>query len=310
MDVEGSARGWQLVGEGGKKFARWRGAVEVCEEEGAGEASRLERDSTGEKPIEVEDGGEKNLENLENFKKFTRDRGGGKHILVDEVPLTLGYQEAINTRELSSHWNWLVEMRNHVSSMTFAFRPNDESYTKDFLLKDVNPGDDKQLLSLKKAFEEHLNIQFSHPMDFRGYESSVVISINPTDEWLLEVVSRSRLQLIIMDNDPSHDDLWETMVREKRLQPQGVRISEDVEKRKLKSLLNFDHEGKFLKSTSMRRASGQRNQEWTLSEIRPKWIPRRNRHVLLGPLLGNGEVADVHTLGEGLTVTSTLRPSQ
>ncbi|CAG0885307.1 unnamed protein product [Darwinula stevensoni] len=110
--------------------------------------------------------------------------------------------------------------------------------------------DKRQLSSLKKAFPDSHGIQFSHPEDFRGYESSVVISINPTDEWLLEVVSRSRLQLIIIDNNPSHDDLWETMVRENRLQLLHSHISDDVEESSLRSLLELDAKGKFLKCPS------------------------------------------------------------
>ncbi|CAG0896696.1 unnamed protein product [Darwinula stevensoni] len=93
------------------------------------------------KEIEVIDGREgreKGLEeDLQGFKEFLIEKGRGKHVLIDEVPLTLGFPDIITTKALSDHWNWIKTL--DVKTITICFRPNDQSYTRDFPLEEVKP---------------------------------------------------------------------------------------------------------------------------------------------------------------------------
>ncbi|CAG0899886.1 unnamed protein product, partial [Darwinula stevensoni] len=103
------------------------------------------------KNIEVVDGRREGLEeDLEALKKYLRARGKGKHILIDEVPITLGFQGVITSGALSKHWEWVVGMTPEMKSITLSFRPNDQSYTRDFSLQDVKPVDCK-LVVLEKV---------------------------------------------------------------------------------------------------------------------------------------------------------------
>ncbi|CAG0882330.1 unnamed protein product [Darwinula stevensoni] len=94
--------------------------------------------------IEVVDGEKEGLEeNLLKFKTFLQEKGEGKHVLVDEVPITLGFQENITSEALSKHWEWVKYMIGGpppIKSITISFRPNDPSYARDFPLEDVRPG--------------------------------------------------------------------------------------------------------------------------------------------------------------------------
>ncbi|CAG0889773.1 unnamed protein product [Darwinula stevensoni] len=123
--------------------------------------------------------------------------------------------------------------------------------------------DDQQLSALKTTFTKHDYLSFTHPKDFRGCESSVVISINATDEWLLETTSRSRLQLIVIDNNPSHVDLWDAMVKEKRVQPLHVGFPKDKQNSCIdrKTLLSLDDEKKFLRCPTWNEAASRMGEE-------------------------------------------------
>ncbi|CAG0889083.1 unnamed protein product [Darwinula stevensoni] len=95
----------------------------------------------GKDGITVIDGREKEFEkDPEKFKNFLVEMGKGKHVLVDEVPITLGFQGLLTSDALSAHWTWMVELQEHFKSITLAFRPNDQSYYRDFPLQDVKPG--------------------------------------------------------------------------------------------------------------------------------------------------------------------------
>ncbi|CAG0900742.1 unnamed protein product [Darwinula stevensoni] len=93
------------------------------------------------KNIKVVDGREEGLgEDLEALKKFLMETGQGKHVLVDEVPITLGFRGIITSEALSKHWEWVVGSTPCLKSITLSFRPNDQSYERDFPIQDVNPG--------------------------------------------------------------------------------------------------------------------------------------------------------------------------
>ncbi|CAG0890594.1 unnamed protein product [Darwinula stevensoni] len=79
-------------------------------------------------------------EDLGKLKKYLQEEGKGKHVLIDEVPITLGFQKLITAEDLSKHWEWIVDMIPSVKSITISFRPNDQSYTRDFPIQDVMPG--------------------------------------------------------------------------------------------------------------------------------------------------------------------------
>ncbi|CAG0898223.1 unnamed protein product, partial [Darwinula stevensoni] len=110
--------------------------------------------------------------------------------------------------------------------------------------------DEALLNSFKKGLLCHdPNITISHPKDFRGCETSVIISVNVGDEWMLEVISRSRTHLIIIDNIRQHQDLWRTMMEEGQVEAWNVTIPpegpflDDARKNFLKA----DERGKFLR---------------------------------------------------------------
>ncbi|CAG0896701.1 unnamed protein product [Darwinula stevensoni] len=94
----------------------------------------------GNERIHVIDGREEALEDdLEKLKSFLEQHGKGKHVLVDEVPITLGIQGILTPMALSNHWARTMESST-TKSMTLVFRPNDQSYTKEICLQDVQPG--------------------------------------------------------------------------------------------------------------------------------------------------------------------------
>ncbi|CAG0898066.1 unnamed protein product [Darwinula stevensoni] len=102
---------------------------------------------------------------------------------------------------------------------------------------------DENLLGFLKSVETCCGFQVAHPKNFRGCEASVVIAVNVSDEWLLEVISRSRTQLIIIDTLPNHQDLWESMRQEERVDARTGYFPDGIEDRR--SLLSLD-EKKFL----------------------------------------------------------------
>ncbi|CAG0889085.1 unnamed protein product [Darwinula stevensoni] len=80
--------------------------------------------------------------------------------------------------------------------------------------------DDDLLASLQsqvyKRLGENLRTKFLHCRDFWGCEASSVISVNVDDSFLLEVLSRGRIQLTLVDTTPNHKDLWTAMADEGR----------------------------------------------------------------------------------------------
>ena len=86
-------------------------------------------------------------------------------------------------------------------------------------------------------------VGFTHPKDFRGYEASTVVSVNVSDEWILEAISRSTTRLIIIDSIPNHLALWQTMEEEGRIEVEYHIIDNRIEK---KPLLQHDDDLKFL----------------------------------------------------------------
>ncbi|CAG0882367.1 unnamed protein product, partial [Darwinula stevensoni] len=88
--------------------------------------------------IEVVDGREEGLEeDLRRLKNFLEKHGKGKHILIDEVPITLGFGSIITPEALSHHWQWIKDVE--ARSICISFRPNDQSYTRDFSIDEVKP---------------------------------------------------------------------------------------------------------------------------------------------------------------------------
>ncbi|CAG0884467.1 unnamed protein product, partial [Darwinula stevensoni] len=99
---------------------------------------------------------EKNIKVLDGRKdEIPEDREGifnflwgqeGKHVLLDEVPLTLGISDHMDERSLSEHWAEISGLKGRVRSLTIAFRPNDATYTRDIDLQGVVIVTDDQVL--------------------------------------------------------------------------------------------------------------------------------------------------------------------
>ncbi|CAG0878676.1 unnamed protein product [Darwinula stevensoni] len=118
--------------------------------------------------IEVVDGRMEGLEeSIDKLKRFLEEKGQGKHILVDEVPITLGFLDIIAPEAISNHWAWIADLRSTVKSVTISFRPNDQSYTRDFLLEEVKPaGYNITVLDTVKRNTEHISKLFLAIGDF------------------------------------------------------------------------------------------------------------------------------------------------
>ncbi|CAG0890464.1 unnamed protein product [Darwinula stevensoni] len=97
-------------------------------------------DFEGKKGIVVIDGRTEGLEDFKKFKEFLIEKGKGKHVLINEATITLGFQGPLTPEALSSHWEWIAESQNHFKSIILAFRPNDQSYSRDFPLQELKPG--------------------------------------------------------------------------------------------------------------------------------------------------------------------------
>ncbi|CAG0896219.1 unnamed protein product, partial [Darwinula stevensoni] len=95
----------------------------------------------GNMNIKVIDGREEHLaEELNVLTSFLRKEGKGKHVVIDEVPITLGFHGILTPEALSTHWKSILDIMNDVNTITLAFRPNDQTYSRDFILQDVRPG--------------------------------------------------------------------------------------------------------------------------------------------------------------------------
>ncbi|CAG0902569.1 unnamed protein product [Darwinula stevensoni] len=132
------------------------------------------------KEIEVVDGreGRENglEEDYEGMKKFLKKEGRGKHVLVDEVPITLGFLDIITTKALSEHWKWINEL--DVKSITLCFRPNDQSYTRNFPIEEVKPaGHDITVLNSVKRNTKHISELF---LAIGNYSRRVFVSSEPS----------------------------------------------------------------------------------------------------------------------------------
>ncbi|CAG0890405.1 unnamed protein product [Darwinula stevensoni] len=95
----------------------------------------------GEKNIKVLDGKEHGIkEDREGFFAFLREQGEAKHVLLDEVPLTLGVQGHMHDKSLSEEWAEISNLEKHMKTLTLAFRPNDATYTRDINLEIMRIG--------------------------------------------------------------------------------------------------------------------------------------------------------------------------
>ncbi|CAG0897331.1 unnamed protein product [Darwinula stevensoni] len=93
-----------------------------------------------EEEIQVIDGRDEALEeNIGALKKYLLEKGKNKNILIDEVPITLGFQDIITPEAVTKHWECILDEINQIKSMTVSFRPIDQSYTRDIPLLDVKP---------------------------------------------------------------------------------------------------------------------------------------------------------------------------
>ncbi|CAG0893894.1 unnamed protein product [Darwinula stevensoni] len=133
----------------GKTIVLKRRAIELAEKDevlviniaGGLLTEEFRRDFEGKKKIHVVNEKGEDLEaDIDKLKKFLEVKGEGKHVLMDEVPITLGFHGVLSPEALSEHWEWIVgSLKTHVLSVTLAFRPNDQSYSRDFNLQDVKP---------------------------------------------------------------------------------------------------------------------------------------------------------------------------
>ncbi|CAG0902774.1 unnamed protein product [Darwinula stevensoni] len=70
---------------------------------------------------------------------------------MDEVPITIGFQDVITPEALSIHWKWIKDIENDVKSITVSFRPYDETYTRDFPLEDMKLAETCNVTILKSV---------------------------------------------------------------------------------------------------------------------------------------------------------------
>ncbi|CAG0878536.1 unnamed protein product [Darwinula stevensoni] len=75
-------------------------------------------------------------EERQGIVNFLEKDGKGKHVLFDEVPLTLGIRDNMDEKSLSEDWAKILNIQGCLS-LTFAFRPNDVTYTKDINIHDI-----------------------------------------------------------------------------------------------------------------------------------------------------------------------------
>ncbi|CAG0895439.1 unnamed protein product [Darwinula stevensoni] len=82
--------------------------------------------------VMVLDGGEENIkEELKDLCNFLKERGKGKHVFLDEIPITFGFRGCQDEANLSKHWEGIISnLKQHVKTLTLAFRPHDSSYTR------------------------------------------------------------------------------------------------------------------------------------------------------------------------------------
>ncbi|CAG0886453.1 unnamed protein product [Darwinula stevensoni] len=100
--------------------------------------TEFQEEFSGNANIQIIDGRKEGLEeDLRALKKYISKEGKGKHVLMDEVPITIGFQDIITPEALSKHWEWIADLENDAKSITVSFRPNDQTYTRDFPLEDM-----------------------------------------------------------------------------------------------------------------------------------------------------------------------------
>ncbi|CAG0893750.1 unnamed protein product [Darwinula stevensoni] len=133
----------------------------------------------GLKNITILDGKEEGiLEDRQELFAFLRREGKGKHVLLDEVPLTLGIQGRLDEMRLSEHWMEVSTLKGHVSSLTFSFRPNDVAYTRDIRLQDIKIADaDIKILNVVKRNTRHVTDLF---LALGNYVRRIFVCQEPT----------------------------------------------------------------------------------------------------------------------------------
>ncbi|CAG0889786.1 unnamed protein product [Darwinula stevensoni] len=95
------------------------------------------------------------------------------------------------------------------------------------------------------------DFQFFEPRKFRGCESSVILTVNVEDTWLLESISRARTMLFIIDCLPDHLQVWRTMKEVGRIDE--VEIPQTAIEEKVLSKL--DEIGCFLETEPNKRVN-------------------------------------------------------
>ncbi|CAG0894188.1 unnamed protein product [Darwinula stevensoni] len=104
--------------------------------------------------------------------------------------------------------------------------------------------DTKLMKFLRKITKDRgKELLFFHPKDFRGCETSLSINVNVNDSWLLESLSRAKTDLFIIDCLPEHQQLWDAMKEEGKVEiqkaPEDFKLDEDT-------LADLDNCGSFL----------------------------------------------------------------
>ncbi|CAG0904688.1 unnamed protein product [Darwinula stevensoni] len=118
-----------------------RGEVLVIMASGKIKTSKeFQQDFNGNTKIRVVDWRQSGTDqNLEALKSFIERIGNGKHVLIDDVPIDLGFSGNPTADALSTHWGCIVDVRNHIESITIAFRLTDQFHPVNSSVLDVKP---------------------------------------------------------------------------------------------------------------------------------------------------------------------------
>ncbi|CAG0892389.1 unnamed protein product [Darwinula stevensoni] len=109
---------------------------------------------------------------------FLQRRGKGKHVLLDEVPLTLGMKGELDEKALSKHWENMSSLEGIVRSLTIAFRPNDAAYTRYINPHEIKvAGQNMNVLNIVKRNPRHVTDLF---LALGEYARKVFICEEPT----------------------------------------------------------------------------------------------------------------------------------
>ncbi|CAG0895687.1 unnamed protein product [Darwinula stevensoni] len=132
-----------------------------------------------EKNIRVVDGKtERITEDREGIFAFLKNNGMGKHVLVDEVPLTLGIQGHMDERSIEKHWEEVFLLKDHVKSLTLSIRPNDSTYTRDVNLQNIRiAGVAMDVLTVVKRNTRFVSDLF---LALGNYSRRVFVVLEPT----------------------------------------------------------------------------------------------------------------------------------